>query len=252
MKDDSFFLPNFIELRTKDRKENSRLLRENNVKYPIVCKPLIAHGCTLAHQMSLVFSDNGLDDIRPPCVAQTFINHSCKLYKLFVLKNQYFVVERPSLKNHEAGDQYPTIHFESHQISKMHSACELNEMSKETELRLRNRELNKALLDRIVSSMRECFNLTFFGVDVIIEDETGKYVIIDINNFPAYDGVPDFPELFKELLIEESQTAIHLRKSSLSDQIGDSYALNNSMNPVVANTIYSRILQWFLTIKQKS
>ena len=56
--------------------------------------------------MSLVFSENGLDDIRPPCVAQTFINHSAKLYKLFVLKKQYFMVERPSLKNFEAGGEW--------------------------------------------------------------------------------------------------------------------------------------------------
>jgi len=249
--EEDFFLPNFIELTTKDKEKNIQLLRENNVKYPIVCKPLIAHGCTLAHQMSLVFSEKGLDDIRVPCVAQTFINHSCKLYKLFVLKNQYFIVERPSLKNHEAGDQYPTIHFESHQISKMHSACELNAMSKETELRLKNRELNREVLDKIVDSMRKCFDLTFFGIDVIIEDETGKYVVIDINNFPAYDGVADFPLLFKSILIEESQTAMFLRKSSLSDQIGDSSALN-SLNQVVTTSLYSRIRQWFLTIKQKS
>ena len=106
-KDDSFILPNFIELKSKeDKQKNIRLLKENNVNYPIVCKPLIAHGCTLAHQMSLIFSENGLDDIKPPCVAQTFINHSAKLYKLFVLKNRYFIVERPSLKNFEPGGTY--------------------------------------------------------------------------------------------------------------------------------------------------
>lgn len=56
-------------------------------------------------------------------------------------------------------------------------------MSEEDELRLRNRELKKEMLDKIVESMRQCFGLTFFGVDVIIEDKTGNYVVIDINNF---------------------------------------------------------------------
>lgn len=65
----------------------------------------------------------------------------------------------------------------------MDSACELNTMSEEDELRLRNRELKKEMLDKIVESMRQCFGLTFFGVDVIIEDKTGNYVVIDINNF---------------------------------------------------------------------
>lgn len=58
-------------------------------------------------------------------------------------------------------------------------------MSKEDHLRLHNRELNKELLDKIVDSICDCFKLTFFGIDVIIEDTTGKYVIIDINNFPG-------------------------------------------------------------------
>lgn len=53
--EDSFFLPTFIELRTKDKATNIRLLKEHNVNYPIVCKPLIAHGCTLAHQVILEF-----------------------------------------------------------------------------------------------------------------------------------------------------------------------------------------------------
>lgn len=78
---------------------------------------------------------------------------------------------------------FPTVHFDTHQISKMDSACELNAMSEEDEMRLRNRELKKEMLDRVVDSMRECFGLTFFGVDVIIEDKTGNYVVIDINNF---------------------------------------------------------------------
>lgn len=127
-------------------------------------------------------------------------------------------------------------------------------MSKETELRLRNRELNRHQLDRIVDRMRDCFKLTFFGVDVIIEDESGRYVVIDINNFPAYDGVQEFPELFKNILIEESNTAMFLRKSSLNDQTGDS-TLNNQINQVgVSYSFYSRIRkirQWFLTLNKK-
>ena len=78
---------------------------------------------------------------------------------------------------------FPTVHFDTHQISKMDSVCELNAMSEEDERRLRNRELKKEMLDKIVESMRQCFGLTFFGVDVIIEDTTGNYVVIDINNF---------------------------------------------------------------------
>ena len=56
--------------------------------------------------MSLIFSKKGLSDINPPCVAQTFINHNARLFKLFVIKDKYFVVERPSLKNFKAGGKF--------------------------------------------------------------------------------------------------------------------------------------------------
>ena len=53
--------------------------------------------------MSLIFSQKGLEDVMPPCVAQTFVNHDARLFKLFVIKDKYQVIERPSLKNFEAG-----------------------------------------------------------------------------------------------------------------------------------------------------
>lgn len=50
-------------------------------------------------QMSLVFNVSGLKDVRIPCIAQSFINHNARLYKLYVIREKYYVVERPSLKN---------------------------------------------------------------------------------------------------------------------------------------------------------
>lgn len=32
--------------------------------------------------MSLIFNEEGLKDVDPPCVAQTFINHGALLYKV--------------------------------------------------------------------------------------------------------------------------------------------------------------------------
>lgn len=52
--------------------------------------------------MSLVFNENGMKDIRCQCVAQSFINHNARLYKLFIIKDKYYIVERPSLKNFAA------------------------------------------------------------------------------------------------------------------------------------------------------
>ena len=53
-------------------------------------------------QMTLIFNERGLKDVSPPCVAQTFVPHGAVLFKLYVLGNQFSVVERPSLKNFKA------------------------------------------------------------------------------------------------------------------------------------------------------
>lgn len=49
--------------------------------------------------MWIVFEEDGLKSIKFPCIAQTFINHNARLFKLFTIKDKYFIVERPSIKN---------------------------------------------------------------------------------------------------------------------------------------------------------
>ena len=55
--------------------------------------------------MALIFNDEGLKDVSPPCVAQSFIPHGAILYKLYVLGDKFSLVERPSLKNFTAGSK---------------------------------------------------------------------------------------------------------------------------------------------------
>ena len=56
--------------------------------------------------MSIIFNEEGLRDVQPPCVAQTFINHNALLYKMFVIGRSHYVVERPSVKNFSAGSKW--------------------------------------------------------------------------------------------------------------------------------------------------
>lgn len=49
--------------------------------------------------MAVIFNEEGVRDCKPKSVAQTFINHNAVLYKIYCVGEEYFVVERPSLKN---------------------------------------------------------------------------------------------------------------------------------------------------------
>ena len=157
--------------------------------------------------MSLVFCESGLSEIRAPCVAQSFLNHNARLFKLFVIGNKHYVVERPSLKNFQAAGkpqsfrtcrvyvindflflsdkiERSTVHFDAHSISKPDSSSsliELDEESEETEVMTPSQDI----VDAIVCEFRERLNLKLFGIDVIIEKKSGRHAIIDVNVFPG-------------------------------------------------------------------
>lgn len=80
--------------------------------------------------MAIIFSEEDLNDVKPPCVIQSFINHNAVLYKVFVVGDSYTVVERPSLKNFPSG---PTGEDRDiwgvdrrHRLNKMHNVSKLS------------------------------------------------------------------------------------------------------------------------------
>uniref|UniRef100_A0A8C6R908 Inositol-tetrakisphosphate 1-kinase n=1 Tax=Nannospalax galili TaxID=1026970 RepID=A0A8C6R908_NANGA len=160
----------------------------------MICKTRVAHG-TNSHEMAIVFNQEGLNAIQPPCVVQNFINHNAVLYKVFVVGESYTVVQRPSLKNFSAGtSDRESIFFNSHNVSKPESSSVLTELDKIEGVFERPsdeviRELSRAL--------RQALGVSLFGIDIIINNQTGQHAVIDVNAFPGYEGVSEF---FTDLL----------------------------------------------------
>jgi len=153
--------------------------------------------------MVLIFHEEGLKDISPPCVAQMFVNHDAILYKLYVIGDKWFMVERPSLKNFYPSER-ETIFFDSHEVSKADSDCSLNKLDEKDQGRnLTATRPNDDRLQEIVSTVRETLNMGLFGIDVVIDNRSGSYAIVDINAFPGYDGVPEFPQLLIRYMLEK-------------------------------------------------
>ena len=82
--------------------------------------------------MMIVFNEEGLSDLKPPCVAMTLIDHNALLYKLFVIGDTFYVHERPSLRNFASEARQlahsQTIFFDSHDVSKTTSSSHLSEV----------------------------------------------------------------------------------------------------------------------------
>lgn len=48
------FTPNFVEIKSRDVCEIASTLKKHGIKYPFVCKPLIAYGSNDAHKVSVL------------------------------------------------------------------------------------------------------------------------------------------------------------------------------------------------------
>ncbi|XP_044255155.1 inositol-tetrakisphosphate 1-kinase-like isoform X2 [Tribolium madens] len=203
------FIPNFCELNSTNLQEQ---LTNAGVSYPFICKPSLGHGSKEAHEMSLIFNERGLADCRTPCVAQSFINHNAVLYKIFIVGERHHFVERPSLKNFHACDE-DTIYFDSSDVSKAGSRSSLTLL--EPHEIFDKVEPNPEVLKRIAVTLRGEFGMDLLGVDVVIEKDTGKYAIIDINSYPGYDGFPDFYDALVD--------CIGKRVKCKTDKFGDDF-----------------------------
>ncbi|XP_051476247.1 inositol-tetrakisphosphate 1-kinase isoform X3 [Apus apus] len=102
MQDERICSPPFMELTSACGEDTLQLIEKNGLAFPFICKTRVAHG-TNSHEMAIIFNQEGLKAVRPPCVIQSFINHNAVLYKVFVVGESYTVVKRPSLKNFSAG-----------------------------------------------------------------------------------------------------------------------------------------------------
>lgn len=177
------FTPNFCEITEHDPNKIKVQLQNANVSYPFICKPIVGHG-TLAHDMLIVFNEKSLKDCKPPSVAQSFINHDSILYKIFIVGDAIHVCERPSLKNFKASDYQDTIFFDSTLISKVGGKNSLTVLDPEDQKKEKIPP-DSEVLRQVAQVLRKAFGLDLFGVDIVIENTTGKYAVVDVNSFPG-------------------------------------------------------------------
>ncbi|XP_022903430.1 inositol-tetrakisphosphate 1-kinase-like [Onthophagus taurus] len=192
------FTPNFCEITINDADKVTKQLKNSEVTYPFICKPILGHGSKQAHLMSIIFNEDHLADCRIPCVAQSFVNHNAVLYKVFVVGSKFHIVERPSLKNFYESDR-ETVYFDSCDISSAKAQSCLSILDPEDENVIR-REPNLLIIQKMAEIVRKNFEMDLLGIDVVIENTTGRYAIIDVNAYPGYDGFPNFFDVLLECI----------------------------------------------------
>nr|CAB3257451.1 inositol-tetrakisphosphate 1-kinase-like [Phallusia mammillata] len=184
-------VPTFTFIKSKNRAVILKQMKEADVHFPIVCKKNIAHG-TESHKMMVIFNEDGLADVDPPCVAQTFIDHNALLYKIYVIGDKYHMVERPSLRNFSKSEwtTHKTIFFNSHNISSGDS--QRSDLTKVEATDGDAMPIDTVIVQTLTKQLYQDIKMTLYGVDIIVCPKTNKHYVIDVNVFPGYDGVDDF------------------------------------------------------------
>ncbi|CAB1330954.1 unnamed protein product, partial [Coregonus sp. 'balchen'] len=185
MQDARICSPPFMVLNTECGPDTLEQIEKHGLTFPFICKT----------RMAIIFSEEDLKDVKPPCVIQSFINHNAVLYKVFVVGESYTLVERPSLKNFPAGPaDRKAIFFNSHNVSKPESSSDLTSRDNVVGV---SQPPSDDVIRELSRSLRQALGVSLFGIDVIINNLTGQHAVIDINAFPGYEGVPEF---FNDLL----------------------------------------------------
>jgi inositol-1,3,4-trisphosphate 5/6-kinase / inositol-tetrakisphosphate 1-kinase len=77
-----------------------------------------------------------------------------------------------------------TIHFDSHDVSKADSTSDLSILDPEDVPRIVNKP-NPDRIAKIAQILNKELGMALLGIDVVLENGTDQYAIIDINAYPG-------------------------------------------------------------------
>ncbi|KFD57226.1 hypothetical protein M514_01737, partial [Trichuris suis] len=204
--------PPFVLLKDSDTKAITALLEKDQISFPFVCKHLAAHGTENAHRMQLVFGPHGLTDIETPCVVQQFICHGGILYKMFAIGDDTFISSRPSLRDFKQGGNLMRL---NQQVNFSSDALPP--------------EICGDLPRVFAREFRKSTGLSLFGMDLIVDQNSGQIYVIDVNTFPSYDSLPNFNDLLYRFLVVSLKRQRTIEKRGTVDSgIGSSAESDNS------------------------
>lgn len=181
-------------------------LKRNGLFAPLIVKPLVAAGTKESHFMTVILKYSALSKLTSRSIIQEYVNHNAALYKVYVLGDRVYVYERSSLPNLPSTDEietavdslefdsqrpYPCIQdfgIQSHQQALSTHATTVSVTSDEVR--------------PIVESLRRAFGLELFGFDILLSHQNSEWLVVDVNYFPSYKEVPNFPSLLAHYLTQ--------------------------------------------------
>jgi inositol-1,3,4-trisphosphate 5/6-kinase/inositol-tetrakisphosphate 1-kinase len=190
--------------------------------FPIIAKPLTAAGTSESHKMMIVLNRNGLKKLSPrPTLLQEYANHGGMLFKVYALGDDVRVFQRPSLPDLPQGEYglldssacthvefdsqkpYPKLSDFGVREILNNKKRQLSHLSDETKLR---KAVTASEIRPVATAIRDAFGLDLFGFDILVTHRGGsmELLVVDINYFPSYKEVSNFPSLLAQYLTQRA------------------------------------------------
>ncbi|XP_059667430.1 inositol-tetrakisphosphate 1-kinase 1 [Cornus florida] len=169
------------------------------LKFPVIAKPLVANGSVNSHQMLLVFNKEGLNGLTPlPIVLQEFVNHGGVIFKVYVVGEYAQCVKRrslPDISEEKLGTMEGLLSFS--QISNLASEDQTDDLDARLVEEADMPPLS--FVTEIANGLRKALRLNLFNFDVIKDNRVGnKYLVVDINYFPGYAKMPSYENVLTD------------------------------------------------------
>ena len=189
----------------------SRAGSAEGLRYPVFCKPEGASG-NVGHRMAIAFGPRGVSEFAATeeaangFVCQEYVNHGARLFKAFYIGSRLYTQERPSLPDLEpwdgCGEEPQLMHFDNTKPV----APQIEKWGRTRAVPAQVKEPSEKDYEEIRNALLSEFDVTLYGLDIITDADTGKFVIIDINYFPSYRGCATCGEVFDNLIIHLEKT----------------------------------------------
>eukprot|EP00727_Mastigamoeba_balamuthi_P009071 m51a1_g4787 putative inositol-tetrakisphosphate 1-kinase (318) ;mRNA; r:64494-65447 len=178
-------------------------VRRAGLAYPLLVKPDVACGAGAAHVMAVALGPEALPGAVEaagggPAVAQEYVNHAGRLYKVFAVGPRVLVQQRPSLPDLAPAPHPAPLRFDN-QKPLGPQVAEWGELAGPLQQHTAAAEPSVRELEEAAAAVRAVMGSELFGVDVIAEAATGRLALIDANYFPSYRGCLTAEEFFAEV-----------------------------------------------------
>ena len=182
-------LDTFLRLHGVVRMAHTETYRDDYQLFPVMVKSRLACGPASSHRMGIANDSASLSrivaELPGELVLQEYIPHDGCLFKVFGIGTDFFVFLRPSLPV----GAIPRDSFDSQVYFKSLPKLHVDPSAEDV-----------ALLSEMGRRIGLETQLKLFGFDAV-KDGNGSLVVVDVNYFPSYGEVADFPRLLESLIL---------------------------------------------------